>query len=200
MNDITIRTALLKDAQKLLEIYTPYVEKTAITFEYEVPTLTDFQQRICHTLEKYPYLVAQRDGEILGYSYAGPFKARPAYDWAVETTVYIRQDQKKTGLGRKLYKTLEAVLLKQNIQNLYACIAYTEAEDSYLTQDSVHFHKRLGYRLIGQFKQCGYKFDRWYDMVWMEKHLGNHEANPPAVIPFSEYRELSAVSGQGNTD
>ena len=129
--------------------------------------------------------MAQQDGQLVGYAYAGPFRPRPAYDWAVETTIYIRQDQKKTGLGRELYQALENLLSKQHILNLYACIAYPTVEDEYLTRDSVHFHQRLGYRLVGEFYQCGYKFGRWYNMVWMEKHLGNHEANPSPVCRFN---------------
>ena len=182
MNDFIIRTAALQDAPQLLSIYTPYARDTAITFEYEAPSLEEFESRILCILEKYPYLVAEKNGEILGFSYAGPFKARPAYDWAVETTIYIRQDQKLSGLGRKLYEALESILIRQNIQNLYACIAYSKTEDEHLTHDSIHFHKRLGYQLIGEFHQYGYKFDRWYDMVWMEKHLGKHEVDPPPVF------------------
>ncbi|MCI6812143.1 MAG: N-acetyltransferase family protein [Lachnospiraceae bacterium] len=183
--DRQIRIAVKEDAKELLALYTPYVEQTAITFEYEAPTLDEFEKRIEQTLKKFPYLVAQQDGQLVGYAYAGPFRPRPAYDWAVETTIYIRQDQKKTGLGRELYQALENLLSKQHILNLYACIAYPTVEDEYLTRDSVHFHQRLGYRLVGEFYQCGYKFGRWYNMVWMEKHLGNHEANPSPVCQFN---------------
>ena len=82
---ITIRTATVSDAQALLNIYAPYVEHTAITFEYDVPSVEEFASRIKHTLQKYPYLIAERNGKLLGYAYAGPFHERPAYDWAVET-------------------------------------------------------------------------------------------------------------------
>ena len=99
--DRQIRIAVKEDAKELLALYTPYVEQTAITFEYEAPSLDEFEKRIEQTLKKFPYLVAQQDGQLVGYAYAGPFRPRPAYDWAVETTIYIRQDQKKTGLGRE---------------------------------------------------------------------------------------------------
>lgn len=187
MKDTTIRAATAQDAKKLLEIYTPYVENTAITFEYKAPTLEEFTHRVGRTLERYPYLVAENKGDILGYSYAGPFKTRPAYDWSAETTIYIRQDQKKTGLGRRLYEALEHILVQQNFLNLYACIAFCETEDDYLTQDSVRFHERMGYRLVGEFYRCGYKFDRWYNMVWMEKHLAHHQIDPPAIRPYSGF-------------
>lgn len=163
MKSSRIRIATRRDAAKLLEIYAPYVEKTAVTFEYEVPAVTEFEKRIDHILGKYPYLVAERAGDISGYAYAGVFKDRAAYRWAVETTVYVREDMKKMGTGRELYAALEKILSMQNILNLNACIAYPcEAEDPYLTRDSVQFHKRLGYQFAGKFHRCGYKFGRWY--------------------------------------
>lgn len=184
-----IRIATEKDAKVLIEIYAPYVEKTAITFEYEVPTIQEFEERMGHVLKKYPYLVAERDGQLVGYAYAGPFKERQAYDWAVETTVYVREDQKKTGIGKKLYEELERALSMQNILNLNACIAYPRGKDSYLTKDSVFFHQHMGYRLVGEFYQCGYKFGHWYNMVWMEKHLDSHLEKPLPVLAFPEVRD-----------
>ena len=107
MGVITIRTAVQQDAKVLLEIYAPYVKKTAITFEYDVPSVEEFARRISKVLQKYPYLVAEVNGEPVGYAYAGPFKERAAYDWAVETTVYVRENMKKSGIGRALYTALE---------------------------------------------------------------------------------------------
>lgn len=177
---ITIRFATPSDAAELLAIYAPYVEQTAITFEYVVPTVAEFEERISRTLKKYPYLVAELDGEILGYAYAGEFKSRAAYAWNVETSIYIKQDKKRLGIGRLLYEELERLLKEQGVLNLYACIAYPEEEEEHLTKDSVRFHESLGYRLIGTFYQCGYKFNRWYHMVWMEKLIGEHlEEQPP---------------------
>jgi len=192
MKSSRIRVATKQDAEELLKIYAPYVENTAITFEHTVPTVQEFAQRIHHVLEKYPYLIAEREGKIVGYTYAGTFKERAAYDWAVETTVYVREDQKKTGIGRELYEALEKLLALQNIQNLNACIAYLEVEDQYLTHNSVQFHEHLGYRLVGEFYKCGYKSGRWYNMVWMEKHIGEHEEIPQAVKRFDEVRERAA--------
>ena len=145
-----IRTVRLDDAEELLRIYSYYVENTAITFEYNVPTVDEFRKRI-------------------GYAYANTFKDRAAYDWAVEMTIYMDKDSRHKGSGKKLYETLEKALIKQNITNLYACIGYPEVEDEYLTKNSVGYHEHLGYRFVGEFKKCGYKFNRWYNMVWMEK-------------------------------
>ena len=181
MGVITIRTAVQQDAKVLLEIYAPYVKKTAITFEYDVPSVEEFAGRISKVLQKYPYLVAEVNGEPVGYAYAGPFKERAAYDWAVETTVYVRENMKKSGIGRALYTALEKALSAQGILNLNACIAFPETEDEYLTTDSVKFHEKMGFETAGRFHKCGCKFGRWYDMVWMEKLIGEHVENPPAV-------------------
>lgn len=183
-----IRVATEQDAEKLLEIYAPYIENTAITFEYEVPSVQEFADRIQTTLKKYPYLVAEIDGEAAGYAYAAAFHPRAAYQWAAESSIYVRRDRRKQGIGRILYETLEQILVHQNILNLNACIAYADEEDAYLTHDSIRFHQHLGYQMVGEFHQCGYKFERWYHMVWMEKHIGSHGAKPDAVQSFDEVK------------
>ena len=178
-----------EDAEKLLKIYAPYVQNTAVSFEYSVPSVEEFRQRIEKTLEKYPYIIAERRGEILGYAYASMFKARPAYGWAVETSIYVRGDAHGEGIGRTLYEALEKALKMQNILNANACIVYSETESEVLTKDSMRFHAKMGYRLAGHFSDCGYKFGRWFDMIWMEKHIGEHSDTPKSVKPFPEIRE-----------
>lgn len=189
MDTITIRTANLDDAAALLAIYAPYVEQTAITFEYEVPSLEEFRGRIAHTLRRYPYLVAEENSEILGYAYTGPFGERAAYSWAVETSIYLRQDVRGKGLGKRLYQVLEDVSRAQHVQSLYACIAYPDADDAHLSSNSVAFHTHLGYATVGRFPHCGYKFGAWYNMAWMEKTLGDHAVPPAAFVPFPELGE-----------
>ena len=174
MENIVIRTVTTEDTDAILKIYAYYVENTAITFEYDVPTPEEFRKRIQNTLLKYPYLAAEKDGEILGYAYAGTFKDRAAYDWSVEVTIYLKQDAVKCGLGRMLYEALEQELKARGILNLYACIGYPEKEDEYLTKNSAEFHRHLGYETVGEFHKCGYKFGRWYNMIWMEKIIGEH--------------------------
>ena len=192
-NEITIRTASLDDAPEILAIYAPYVVKTAVTFEYEVPALEEFRKRMENTLQKYPYLVAEGNGELLGYAYTGAFHERAAYNRAAEVSVYVREDRKGCGIGSRLYAALEEISRAQHILNLNACIGYPETKDEYLTKDSVRFHTRQGYSMIGEFHKCGYKFGRWYNMVWMEKIIGEHMPNPEPVIAFREFllRELS---------
>ena len=185
-NEILLRMAEPGDAGQLLDIYRPYVEKTAISFECEVPGLEEFRGRIIWTLKNHPYLTAERDGELLGYAYTGSFVGRAAYGWAAEGTIYLRENQRKTGLGRRLYEAVEAVSRARNIFNLNACIGVPEREDDpHLTRNSLEFHAHMGYRLVGEFRRCGYKFGTWDNMAWMEKLLGEHPASPAPVIPFS---------------
>jgi Sortase and related acyltransferases len=188
--DIAIRMATQADARELLEIYTPYVTDTAISFEYQVPSVAEFSERIRRTLLKYPYIVAAEDNRIIGYAYASAFKGRAAYDWAVETTVYLKQDCRGRGVGKKLYLALEELLKRQNILNLNACIAYAPADDAHLSNSSAYFHEHLGYKQVGHFTKCGYKFETWYDMIWMEKIIGEHEKMPVPIIPITEIDKL----------
>lgn len=170
-----------EDAEALLAIYAPYVRDTAISFEYEVPSLSEFRDRIQRISSVLPYLKAVEGGKILGYAYAAKFKDRKAYDWSAEVTVYVRKDARRTGIGKRLYQALEASLQGIGIQNMNACIALPRQEDARLTKDSYHFHEKMGFRLVGIFHNSGYKFDTWYDMVWMEKMIGSHRTNPETV-------------------
>lgn len=177
---IQIRNAVIDDAKRILEIYAYYVENTAISFEYTVPTLAEFQDRMKRTMEKYPYLVITKDDVVCGYAYAGAFIGRAAYSRSCEMTVYLDRGVHKCGLGRKLYEALEARLKEMGILNLYACIGYPDTEDEYLDKNSAEFHEHLGYTKVGEFHQCGYKFGRWYNMVWMEKIIGGHHTGQGA--------------------
>lgn len=179
VTDIFIRPATPADSRRLLEIYAPYVLHTAITFEYEVPSVAEFQNRITHTLEHYPYLVAVIGDTIVGYAYASAFKSRAAYDWSVETSIYIDEAFHQKGIGTALYARLEDLLKKQNVCNVCACIAYPNP-------GSVSFHEALGYTTVAHFHSSGYKFDTWYDMIWMEKQIHEHSVPPQPFIPYNE--------------
>ena len=171
---MVIRPVREDDLSATLDIYTYYTENTAISFDYAAPTMDEWREKMRRTLEKYPYFVAEEDGKILGYTYVSPFKGRPAYDWSVETTIYVAPDCRAVGVGRALYEALEKALKAQGITNMYACIGVPEVDDEYLTHDSVYFHEKMGFTLCGTFRKCGRKFDRWYDMVWMEKIIGEY--------------------------
>lgn len=176
---MNIRIANLEDSKELVSIYKYYVENTAITFEYDVPSIEEFSKRIKDTLRKYPYLVAEENNKIYGYAYASAFKSRQAYDWAVETSIYVKNGDSRHGVGTLLYNELEKYLKMQNIINVNACIAYPN-------EKSEEFHKKFGYKTIAHFTKCGYKLGKWHDMIWMEKFIGEHTDTPKSVIPFSE--------------
>ena len=178
---MNIRTARPEDAEALVAIYAPYVLKTAITFEYNVPSIEEFRTRIECISAKYPYLVAEANGIILGYAYAGQFRGRDAYRWAVETSIYVDEHHKRQGIGKKLHEALETALKKQGILNMNACITFKKGADEHITLDSIKFHAKLGYRKVAHFHKCGYRFGRWFDIVWMEKAIGRHNNNMKTV-------------------
>ncbi|MCM1190248.1 MAG: GNAT family N-acetyltransferase [bacterium] len=182
---MNIRIAAADDAAELVQIYAPYVENTPVTFEYLVPSAEEFKARILHTLEKYPYLVAEENGVISGYAYASAFKSRAAYDWSVETSIYVREGSERLGIGRLLYSALEELLKKQHICNLCACIAWPNPS-------SIAFHESFGYKTVAHFHASGFKQGVWYDMIWMEKELCPHTASPLPFIPFPELERRSA--------
>ena len=126
-----------------------------------------------------------RDGRVEGYAYAGAFHERSAYRWCCELSIYLDPDARRHGLGRRLYEALEAALKDMGILNLYACIAWPARKDEYRTTDSAAFHRRLGFVMVGRFHRCCYKFGRWYDMIFMEKVLGEHVdgAAPRLALP-----------------
>ena len=194
VDNIKLRIATVDDAEELLQIYKPYVENTAITFEYEVPDCKEFAQRIVNTLKTYPYIIAVKYNEILGYAYASTFKDRAAYDWAIETSIYIKSDVRHSGIGTKLYDCLEKLLKTQGILNANACIAYLETEEKHLPADSTKFHEHFGFKLVGVFHKCGYKFEKWYDMIWMEKLIGEHSNTPNQVRKISQLSQAELKS------
>lgn len=178
MMDIIIEKVTTADAPELLRIYAPYVKNTAISFEYDVPSVEEFEGRIRSITRRYPYIKAITDGKIVGYAYANEFKGRSAYDWSVETTIYIDQEYKRRGIGKFLYISLENLLKAQGFLNMNACIAYVEEPNDYLTNDSTIFHTGMGFTKVAHFHNSGYKFNRWFDMIWMEKIIGEHNSNP----------------------
>lgn len=186
-----IEKVTLEDAKELLEIYRPYVEETAVSFEYETPSPEEFAERIRTISENYPYLKAVENGSIIGYAYAAAFKSRAAYDWSVETTVYVRKDFRRSGVGRALYEALEQYLSCMGILNMNACIAALPAGsiDMHLTDASACFHEKLGFDMVGRFHNSGYKFDTWYDMVWMEKQIGEHKC-PQNRVKLGSWKDF----------
>lgn len=173
-----IRFAAAKDAAELLEIYAPYVTGTTVSFEYEVPAVEEFRRRVEETSARYPYLVWEEDGALLGYAYAHPYAARPAYQWSAELTVYLRQGVSRRGLGSQLYGALMELLRLQGVRNVYGCVT---AENT----ASVAFHHALGFREAGRFSQVGYKLGRWLDVLWLEKAIASG-GEPQPLVSFPQ--------------
>ena len=184
--EYSIRPVTEDDAEMLCAIYRYYVEHTAVSFEWDTPSVGEFRERIRNIRARYPYFCAVVGGNPVGYVYAAPFKNRAAYAWSVESTVYLAPEWRRRGVGRALYAALETALCEMGIRNLCACIAVPTEEDETLTYDSMRFHERLGFRTVGRFCASGCKFGRWYDMIWMEKPIGPHESNPAPVKPYPE--------------
>lgn len=183
-----IRIASTEDAEAIRRIYEPYVRDTAVSFEYDVPSVEEFRKRIDNTLKNYPYLVAVENGIIVGYAYAGAFHTRAAYKHSAELSVYIDMEHRQHGIGRKLYERLEELLLTQNVYMVHACIASPDDEDEHLTCDSELFHQKMGFVLAGRHRKCGYKFGKWYSIIWMDRVISNNKDNPVSFVPFSALR------------
>lgn len=185
MSAFEIRTAKTADAKSLAEIYRYYVENTAVSYEYEAPDCAEFERRIGATLKKYPYIVAEARGQILGYAYAGPFNTRAAASRSAEVSIYVDRQARRAGLGRALYSELELRLKRQNVRCLVAKVAFCDREDDpFLSRDSIEFHRHCGYRRAGAVENCGYKFGRWYGLMLMQKDIGDYCDSPGEFISF----------------
>jgi phosphinothricin acetyltransferase len=161
---MSIRPARESDIPAILAIYGPYVENTAYSFEYAVPTIETFTARFRAYTAQFPWLVWEEDGQILGYAYASAPYTRAAFSWCAEPSIYLRPEAKGRGIGRKLYAVLEAILAMQGYQVLYALITSENRE-------SIAFHAKTGYERKVDFPNCGYKFNRWLGLIWMEKRI-----------------------------
>ena len=165
-----IRFAKESDLPAILDIYGPYVLNTAISFEYSVPTLEEFTERFQSTTAQFPWLVWEENGKVLGYAYASLPFGRAAYRWVCASSIYLAPDIQGKGIGRKLYAALEGILTEQGYRKTYAIITSDNP-------GSLTFHKKLGYRSLAEFSDCGIKFSKLYSVVWMEKEL-NHDGIP----------------------
>lgn len=191
MNDITIRSVSPADAEQLLKIYAPYVLKTAISFEYAVPSLEEFQNRIQRISKDFPYIVAEKDGQVIGYAYASHFSPRQGYDHSAELSIYVDETSKRCGTGQLLFSELEKQLQDRGFLNLYARIAFTKKEDAHLNWDSIKFHHKMGFTKAAHFHNCAHKFGQWYDSVIMEKMLGKHRSIRTADI--HDLKSIAAI-------
>lgn len=175
-----IRFLKKEDCDQVLEIYAPYILETAISFETEVPSLEEFQDRCLAVASQYPWLVYEEDGKILGYAYGSSHRSRCAYSWSCEVSVYIDQDHHKKGLGKKLYEALFPILKEQGYYNLFAGVTQPNVP-------SDKIHTRLGFEKIGTYKNIGYKFSEWRDVTWYQLEL-NSGGVPKAPVSVSRLK------------
>ena len=172
-----IRIATVSDVSHMLAIYTPYVETTAFSFEYDAPTPEAFTNRFLKYTKQLPWLVWEEEGTVLGYAYGSlPFE-RAAYAWCAEVSIYLAPQAHGRGIGRKLYAVLEEIMWRQGYRTIYSLIT---SENT----GSLAFHEKVGYRFCAEFPRCGMKFGRWLGVTWMEKrsNLVDIPSRPP--IPW----------------
>ncbi len=173
-----IRLANPTDAVAILAIYSPYIRNTSITFETGVPAVADFANRIRSYLDKWPWLVYEKDGQVLGYAYASGYRERVAYQWSVECSVYIQEDHLRSGIAKALYSALFSILKVQGFTTVYAVINLPNDR-------SVAFHENMGFRYFATYEKVGYKLGKWKDVGWWQLQLNDYAMEPPTPIKFS---------------
>ncbi len=174
---IAIRLASERDAAAVLEIYSPVVARTATSFELDPPDVAEMGRRIRETVVRTPWLVCLTDRDVIGYAYANRFRERPAYQWTVEVSVYVRPGALRSGVGRALYTSLFEVLRLQGFRTAVAGMTLPNP-------GSEGLHRAMGFRDIGVFRNVGYKMGAWHDVAWMELALLPHIVEPSAPLPL----------------
>jgi len=185
---IRIRLADSRDAAGVQAIYAPIVGSSAISFETEPPTAEEMARRIARTMPAHPWLVAEDQGQLAGYAYAGPFRSRPAYRWSVEVSAYVHPDWRRRGLGRSLYTALLAVLALQGYREACAGITLPNPE-------SVGLHQALGFVPVGVYRRVGWKLGGWHDVGWWQRSLtaSTQEPGEPQPLDRLDRDQLRAV-------
>lgn len=166
--DLLIRSATPADAADILEIYSPYIKNTVITFETEVPTVAEFAARIETIKSAYPYLVCEMDGKVVGYAYASKHRERAAYRYSVDVSIYINQEYHGKGIGKALYRSLFEALQAYEYYTAFASITLPN-------EKSMGLHKAFGFKEVGIYHNVGYKDGRWLDVIWLEKQLKEYK-------------------------
>ena len=174
-----IRLARTNDAEGILAIYAPYISNTSFTFETEVPTEKDFQKRISDYLINWPWLVCEIDGVVAGYAYGAKYRERTAYQWCVESSIYIHDDFQKQNIGKALYGALIEIFKQQGYRNVYAVINLPNDK-------SVRFHESCGFTYFATYENVGYKLGKWKNVGWWQLVINEFGMEPEAPIKFSE--------------
>jgi L-amino acid N-acyltransferase YncA len=177
----TIRLITPADAEEALAVYAPYVLNTAISFEYEVPSVEDFTDKIKKISSQYPWLVCEYDRSIIGYAYGSMHRDRTAYQWSPESTIYMSEAFHRRGIARILYTSLLSLLRLQGYYSVYAGVLSSNTK-------SVSFHKATGFEEIGIYKNIGYKLGQWHSNLWFQLFLQEHIVNPPLPKSINEIK------------
>lgn len=165
MGGIKIRQIEEQDIEQVLAIYAPYITDTLITFEETVPFAEAFRKRVQKITARYPWLVCEAEGSVVGYAYAGPYRERAAYDFTCELSVYVVQGWHSRGIGSLLYERLLQELRERGFVNAYAVITVPNAQSEAL-------HRHFGFREEGRSRQIGYKMNTWCDVAYLSKRIG----------------------------
>lgn len=179
MNDYRIRMASLEDSEAIQAIYEPYILNTAITFEYEPISSESFKKRMEDIMLKFPWLVYELEGRIVGYAYCSRFKERAAFDWDCECSVYVDEQYHHRGIATSLYRKLFDLVKQQGYYNIYALIEYTH-------ESSIALHKNFGFIETGVYRKTGYKLGKWWDLMIMEKRLQPLDESPKKIKGINE--------------
>ena len=168
--NIKIRDVLPEDAERIQEIYSPYVSDTVISFEITVPDKSEMKKRIKKLLvNAFPYIVAENEtGTVVGYAYADKFGEREAYRYSFIVSIYLDMEVQSKGIGQKLYDELEKRMKKMGIVQVLSAITGKN-------EKSLKFHEKNGFTKIGHFPNVGYKMGEWHDIIWMNKTINNIE-------------------------
>ncbi|MDK8285869.1 GNAT family N-acetyltransferase [Dialister micraerophilus] len=188
---INLRYVEPEDSEILRDIYSYYVENTCITTECTLPDEYAFQKRVEKISSKYPYIVAERDGHIVGYIYASPLVEREAINHCVQISIYVRHGLGRSGVGKRMYRAIESVLSRMGITNMYARVAVPKIENEHLTRNSLQFHEYMGFTKVGYLEKSGYKFNQWFDLAIMEKFIAHHRDRAEDVRFFDKYPKPS---------
>lgn len=186
MPKVTIQLARVEDAAEMLALYAPYVEHTTVSSEYEAPSLEEFTRRIVTYTKQTPWLLCRVDGKAAGYGYASPHRARAAYQWSVETSIYVGEAYHRRGMARALYAALFELLARQGYYNIFVGITSPN-------ERSIKFHSAMGFVISGAYQDSMYKFGKWRDVIWMAKSLRVHDLDPHPTLPFPEMAALPVV-------
>jgi len=175
----TIRAFSPKDTEAILAIYAPYIVESAVTFDTAVPELKSFEHKLSTIAASYPFLVAEEKNILIGYAYANKYREREAYQWSVETSVYMHEDFKSRGIATSLYQALFQELLSLHYTKAYAIITMPNLA-------SEHFHAKMGFNKIAVFEDAGFKMGEWHDVLWMEKRLQEKDLVPKDPLQWDK--------------